>query len=206
VSRARDWANTARRRPRWKPGWVLTVAALIAAALWWQWPLIAGHDDRLDVLLISDAFLTANETPVTYRIHEDGRTLRWDSTAASWCTAAEEVSKIVGQFDPAVVVVSLADAAGCDQPALADVVRAAGGHTVLIVAQPGRSGIESAGAGATVIDPTRFVGDQLAATSMPCQWWETCTADGTIAVRNADGSLTPEGADRIARMIVGQLP
>jgi hypothetical protein len=103
-------------------------------------------------------------------------------------------------------VVSLADASDCDESAVSDVVRAAGGHMVLIVAQPGRSGVEGAAADTTVIDPARFVGDQLAATSMPCQWWDTCTADGTIAVRNADGSLTPEGADRVARMIVGQLP
>ena len=91
---------------------------------------------------------------------------------------------------------------------LTEAVQAARGHTVLIVAQPGRGGIESAAAqaGATLIDPSRFIGDQLTATAMPCQWWESCTADGTIAVRVADGSLTPEGGDRVARMIVAELP
>ncbi len=92
--------------------------------------------------------------------------------------------------------------------AVTDAVQAARGHTVLIVAQPGRGGIESAAAqaAATLIDPSRFIGEQLTATAMPCQWWESCTADGTIAVRGADGSLTPEGGDRIARMIVAELP
>jgi hypothetical protein len=78
----------------------------------------------------------------------------------------------------------------------------------VVVAQPGRTGLEDAATadGATVLDPTRFVGNAVEPTSMPCQWWETCTADGTIAVRGPDGSLTQEGGDRIARLIVAALP
>jgi hypothetical protein len=57
-----------------------------------------------------------------------------------------------------------------------------------------------------LVDPTRFVGDQLSATSMPCQWWESCTADGTVVVRDPAGALTPEGGDRVARIIVAELP
>jgi hypothetical protein len=41
---------------------------------------------------------------------------------------------------------------------------------------------------------------------MPCQWWDICTPDGTIAVRTANGDLTAEGGDRVARMIVAELP
>jgi hypothetical protein len=176
--------------------------------VWWQWPTIAGHDARTDVVLLTDGFLTSTERPVTYRIHEDGRSLRWDAGATSWCNAADAVRKVEDEFDPAAIVLSFGDATGCDSAALVSAVTAARGHRVLIVEQPGRSGIESAadGAGATLIDPTRFIGDQLAATSMPCQWWETCTADGSIAVRTADGSLTPEGGDRVARIIVAELP
>jgi hypothetical protein len=184
------------------------VAALIAAVLWWQWPLLAGSDERTDVVLITDTFLTSTERPVTYRIHEDGRSLQWNAGATSWCDAAAAVRRVDAEVDPAAIVLSFADAPGCDSNALIDAVRAADGHRVVIVSQPGRSGLEQTAqaAGAAIIDPSRFVGDQLAATSMPCQWWETCTADGTIAVRNPDGSLTQEGGDRIARIIVAALP
>ena len=118
------------------------------------------------------------------------------------------MQKIQAEADPAAIVLSFASATGCDSDAVTNAVRAAKGHTVLVVAQPGRSGLESAAAqsGATLIDPSSFIGDQLTATAMPCQWWETCTADGTIAVRTADGALTAEGGDRVARLIVAQLP
>jgi hypothetical protein len=181
---------------------------VVVAVLWWQWPAIAGHDKRTDVVLLTDGFLTSTELPVVNRIHEDGRSLRWHADATSWCDAPDAVRSAIDRFDPAAVVLSFSDATGCDGTALTDAVRAAGGHSVLVVAQPGRSGIETAAdsAGATLIDPTRFIGDQLSATSLPCQWWETCTAEGTIAVRTANGDLTAEGGDRVARLIVAELP
>ncbi|MEY2581770.1 MAG: hypothetical protein QOE09_1619 [Ilumatobacteraceae bacterium] len=159
-------------------------------------------------MLVSDGFLRSNERPVTYRIHEDGRSLRWDPGATSWCDAANVVRRIEADFNPAAIVLSFASADGCDSDAVTSAVLAAKGHSVLVVAQPGGSGFESAAAqaGATVIDPSTFVGDQLTATALPCQWWETCTADGTVAVRTADGLLTAEGGDRVARLIVAQLP
>lgn len=190
------------------PGKLVLVAGVIAALVWWQWPLLSGSDERTDVVLLTDDFLTSTERPVTYRIHEDGRSLQWNADAGSWCDAAAAVRRVDAEADPAAIVLSFADASGCDSSAVIDAVRAANGHRVVVVTQPGRSGFEQAAqlAGATLIDPSRFVGDQLIATSMPCQWWETCTADGTVAVRNADGSLTPEGGDRIARVIVAALP
>lgn len=204
MSPARGWV----RQLLSSPAKIIVAAAVLAGVLWWQWPLIAGYDSRTDVVLVTDGFLASTERPVTYRIHEDGRSLRWDAEATSWCGAADAVRKIEASLDPAAIVLSFADATGCDATALTDAVRAAHGHRVLIVAQPGRSGIEAAAdrAGATLIDPTVFIGDQPIATSLPCQWWESCSADGTIPVRAADGSLTAEGGDRVARIIVAELP
>ena len=201
VSPARRWVQQLLR----SPAKLVSVLAVIAALVWWQWPLIAGQDERTDVVLLTDGFLTSTALPVVNRIHEDGRTLRWDGGATSWCNAADAVRHAVVEFDPAAIVLSFSDATGCDATAVTNAVQAANGHSVLIVAQPGRSGIESATAGAKLIDPTRYIGAQLAATSMPCQWWETCT-DGTVAVRTDDGELTPEGSDRVARLIVAELP
>ncbi len=186
----------------------MAVGLIAAALVWWQWPTIAGHDDRTDVVLLTDGFLTSTERPVTYRIHEDGRSLRWDSGATSWCDAADAVRRVEDEFDPGVIVLSFGDATGCDSTALTNAVAAAHGHRVVIVAQPGRSGIEASAdrAGATLVDPTRYIGDQLSATSMPCQWWESCTVDGTVAVRDPDGALTAEGGDRVARILVAELP
>ena len=204
MSRARRWI----RELVSSPAKLVVVVGLVAGVLWWQWPTVAGYDKRTDVVMLTDSFLTSTERPVTYRIHEDGRSVHWDAGATSWCGAAEAVRRVEAELNPAAIVLSFADATGCDSSALTSAVQAARGHSVLIVTQPGRSGIETTAshAGATLIDPTRFIGDQLAATSMPCQWWESCSADGTIAVRNADGSLTQAGGDRVARIIVSELP
>ena len=203
VSPARRWIQELLG----SPAKLISVLAIIAALVWWQWPTIDRHDKRTDVVLLSDRFLTSTELPVVNRIHEDGRSLRWGHGATSWCTAADAVRQAVDEFDPAAIVLSFSDAAGCGATAVTEAVRAANGHSVLIVAQPGRSGVEATSdrAGATLIDPTRYIGDQLTATSLPCQWWETCI-DGTVAVRTADGDLTPEGSDRVARLIVAELP
>ena len=189
------------------PAKIVGVVALVAALIWWQWPTVSGHGSRIDVALVTDGFLTSTPARVTDRIHEDGRTVRVDTEATSWCGAADAVRNVTDEFDPAAIVLSFGDATGCDAAALTDAVAAARGRRVLIVAQPGRSGIESsaAAAGATLIDPTRYIGDQLAATSLPCQWWETCGTNGTVAVRDADGSLTEDGVDRVARIIVAEL-
>ena len=204
VSPARRWV----RQLLASPTKLVSVLAIVAALVWWQWPTIDGHDTRTDVVLLSDEFLTKTELPVTNRIHEDGRSLQWDDGTTSWCNVPEAVSRVVDQFDPAAIVLSFSDATGCDSTALTDAVRAAKGHSVLIVLQPGRSGIEvdADHSGATLIDPTRYIGDQPTATSMPCQWWDICPADGEVVVRAADGSLTTEGTDRVARMIVAELP
>ena len=187
---------------------VIAGVAIVAAVVWWQWPTLDHQDSRTDVVVVADGFLTATETPITQRIHEDGRTMRWADGQTSWCTAADSVRQVTQQFDPAAIVLSFGDSTGCDASAVTAAVAAAGGHRVLIVSQPGRSDVEASAdlRGATVIDPTRFIGDQLTATSMPCQWWETCTADGTVAVRTEDGSLTTEGSERVARIIVAELP
>jgi hypothetical protein len=204
VSRALRWV----RDLAFSPAKLAAAIVIVATLVWWQWPTIAGHDDGTDVVLLTDQFLTSTERPVTYRIHEDGRSLRWDSGATSWCDAADAVRRVEHELDPEVIVLSFGDATGCDSTALTKAVAAAQGRRVVIVAQPGRSGIEASAdrAGATLVDPTRFVGDQLSATSMPCQWWESCTADGTVVVRDPAGALTPEGGDRVARIIVAELP
>lgn len=187
---------------------VVSIVVVVAGLLWWQWPVVAGDDSRIDVALVTDGFLSSTERPITYRIHEDGRALRWRSGATSWCGAAGVVRQVVADLDPAAIVLSFGSADGCDAAAVTDAVRAAGGHRVLIVVQPGRTGLEATAdrAGATLIDPSSFVGDQPVATALPCQWWDNCTADGTVEVRAADGSLTQAGGDRVARLIVAQLP
>ena len=110
VSPARNWV----KELGGSPAKIVAIVAVVAALVWWQWPTIDGHDKRTDVVLITDGFLAPTQLPVTNRIHEDGRSLRWDEDATSWCNAADAVTRAVDQLDPAAVVLSFSDATGCD--------------------------------------------------------------------------------------------
>ena len=79
VSPARRWVQELVG----SPAKLASIVAIGFALVWWQWPAIAGHDKRTDVVLITDAFLTSTQLPVTNRIHEDGRSLRWEEGATS---------------------------------------------------------------------------------------------------------------------------
>ena len=188
------------------PSRLLLAGLAFVALVWWQYPLLRDQDERTDVLVVADGFLTTFERPFTYRVREDGYAVEWAVGADTWCDAPSQVTDAVRQFRPTTVVLSFASNEGCDG-ALDAVVEAAGGGRVLVVDQPGTAldlgGMESK---IDIIDPSPLVGDRLIATSMPCQWWEDCPAGGTIAVRGADGALTEAGTDRVARMVVAELP
>ncbi|HSB86858.1 MAG TPA: hypothetical protein VLD86_11135, partial [Ilumatobacteraceae bacterium] len=75
MRRAGEWL----RDELFSPGKIVLVAGTVAALVWWQWPLLSNSDSRTDVVLLADNFLTSTERPVTSRIHEDGRSLRWSA-------------------------------------------------------------------------------------------------------------------------------
>jgi hypothetical protein len=124
VSRAHGWASTIVSTP----SKVTTAVALVVGLLWWQWPLIADKTAGTDVVIVADDFLTSVPAPVTNRIHENGNTIRWARPSTSWCTAADAVRAAVQQFAPTTIVLSFADAGGCDAGTLTRAVAAAGSH------------------------------------------------------------------------------
>jgi hypothetical protein len=158
------------------------------------------------VLIIADGFLTGNAQPVTYRIHEDGRSLVWGPAVGDWCSLPTVVTAEVARVHPTTVVLSIGAKGQCDGDVFQRAVEAAGARTVVVVRQPGASGVERDGAGARTVDPTRLIGGSLVLTSLPCQWWDRCEADGKVLVRDAHGALTAAGTDRVARMLVAELP
>ncbi len=175
-------------------------AVLVAVIVWW-WPSIfppaAGE---IDVSIISDDFLTGFTRPVSDRVHESGRTTSW----LEGVDACKLSTEAITASDADVIVVTGAGLSSC--PAM---LRDLADHVgrVIVIAQPGRTDINALPAGLIVVDPERLIGPPGAGSTLPCQWWEEDTCiDGFVAVRNPDGSLTTEGSERIARMLVAELP
>jgi len=181
-------------------------ACVLAGALWWQWPALTGAADKLDVGIVTDGLVQHVEQPVSRRIREDGHTVAWFDSATTWCDAPAAVDTAVAA-GAGTIVVSFAADDGCADTAVSAVQRAAQGRRLIVVLQPGGSGVEAAfaRAGVTVVDPTRLIGAAGQAASLGCQWWDICPPNGFIAVRDADGSLTLDGGERVARMLVAVL-
>lgn len=181
---------------------------VVAFVAWWQWPVVAARQDRTEVLVVGDEFLTGATTPIGHRVHESGRTLQWAPPVDGWCEVPALLVEEVRRVDPVSVVVSAGDASACGATVVADVRAAIDGRILVVVLQPGRAQPAGAvdGHRLRAVDPTRLIGASAVATDLPCQWWETCGAGGVIAVRNPDGSLTDAGGERVARLVVAELP
>jgi hypothetical protein len=172
---------------------------MLAAVVWWAWPSLASHDDRLGVLVVADPFLDPARRSLELRTRESGRTIHWSASAHSSCAERDALARVLEDEQPEQVVLS----ASCAN-ALAgapDTVK------VIAVVEPdvGPSPALLAAQGYEVVDPERLIGRPGGDHRLTCQWWETCDGDGRIAVRDASGALTVAGHERLARMIVAAL-
>ncbi|MGD9703139.1 MAG: hypothetical protein AB7Q42_15825 [Acidimicrobiia bacterium] len=184
------------------------VVALVAIG-WWWWPTFTGQAAGTDVVIVSDPFLASAEREMTYRIHEDGFSLAWAPTIATWCDVPAAVRAAVEADAPSRVVVSALVEGTCGTAPEAlrgEAVQAAGGARAVVVVQPGDETTAAALSGfdAVVVEPSRLLG-MPDTPEQPCQWWDTCPPSGEIAVRDEAGTLSPAGATRVARMTVTAL-
>lgn len=168
--------------------------------MWW-WPSIfPPSDSKVDVSFISDEFLLGFARPVRDRVHENGLTTSW----VEGVDVCELSTEAITASNADVIVVTGASLDSCPA-ALSDVADRA--QRVIVIAQPGQTDVNALPAELTVVDPARWIGPAGEAVTLPCQWWEEDTCeDGFVAVRNPDGSLTTHASERIARMLVAELP
>jgi hypothetical protein len=182
-----------------------SILVAVVGTIWWQYPALADQGARTDVLIVDDGFLSASERPVTYRIHEDGRSLAWAATVHDWCSVPPVLRGAVEREQPTIIVISVGLVGPCGGDPVGQAIAAAGGRTVVVIREPGGDDV-AFDPGPVLVDPTPLVGRSSTSTSMPCQWWDSCDASGQVRVRDAKGALTAAGADRVARMLVAQLP
>lgn len=124
------------------------------------------------------------------------------------CVDTDGVASFVAERDPAVVV--LGPRRSCDDwIAVVDAVRIGSDRRVITLAQTGalddtdRRVLHELDV--TLADPSRLLGP-ASVRRFPCQWWDNCDPDGQVAIRGADGTLTDAGAQRVARVLTGNIP
>ncbi len=185
-----------------------SVASLVVVAfvVWWQWPWLAGHDDRLDVLSASDPLLASGERAMATYVRDLGMSFAAMPTEVGSCEAAQ-VRAEVERRDPVAVVLA-ATGRGCDLGPLVDELRAAG-RAVVVVVEPGVDPAR-APAAARVVDAGPIVGVDRVRTERPCEWWDRsvdvpCADGGVAVVRDDRGAITDRGIDRIGRAVAARL-
>lgn len=201
--------DAARRGRRAGRGAALSLGAAVLGVLWWQWPALAGHRDRTDVVVVSDPFLDRAQGALERQIRDTGRSVEV-TAPRGWCD--EAVTSGVGDVVHAsgAIVLSYAGDEPCDLGDTIARLRDAAA-TVVVVRQPGVAWPDGlAQSGAVLVEPERLVGDAQPSTVLGCEWWDAvwlqpCGVDGAAPVTDEAGELTDLGLDRLARMVAGAL-
>lgn len=189
---------------RSRAGLLAAIAAVALVLGWWAWPSLSGADDELDVVVVRDDFLGADEREVTLRIREEGTSVEWTGSGAGWCADPVDLDALAGRAGRIVLALD-GDEACLDALATSVSDRTLG--DLLAVVRPGAplSGDALAAAGLDVVDPTALLGGPASGTSLPCEWWESpCPPTGAVVLWD-DTGLTAVGAGRLGRAIVADL-
>lgn len=185
---------------------VVVVLLVIAAGVWWWWPSLARDPGRLDVLVVGDGEVSESAQAIGRRIREEGMSVT--IVPFDPCSDPARLETEVLDRSPAVVVVS--SRRRCDDwITVIDAGRRGDDRRVIALAQSGRLDATARAVlddlGVTLADPERLLGPADAMRA-GCLWWDDCDPDGTVAVRRGNGSLTPAGAERVARVLTGNIP
>ncbi|MGH9132660.1 MAG: hypothetical protein ACRDZZ_01890 [Ilumatobacteraceae bacterium] len=178
---------------------VVAVLAVLGA-LWWLWPTLTGAGDDVDVLVVGDGTLAGARRSIELRVREAGLSIEWYE-GAGWCGELDALASAVDVTRPAHVVVTFTPGAECLEEAaaaLADV------GLLAVVDRPADDPAVAAG-GFDIVDPTRLTSTPDGPATLPCEWWEEPCPPGGTTVREADGTLTEAGGERLARILVTAL-
>jgi hypothetical protein len=182
----------------------------LSFVLWWWWPSLTRDPDRIDVAVVGVGQVTEADEAIQRRIREQGMSVAMVPDEP--CDAVDAVADELARLDPSVVVLSPSSSAACAGrwDDLLGAVRSTLGDATVIVL--GQTGVLDAATRAeldpldvVIADPTRLLGDASVLRS-GCQWWDDCEPDGQISLRDDTGALTPAGAQRVARVLVGTIP
>lgn len=186
-------------------GRILAGVAAVAALVWMVRPALLGEGDV--VVVGGAATLDSLFSPLLVHLRENGR----DATAVPHddpCGAAAAIEdSSTGDSTGIAIVVSVPSACAGDPAALAVAALVDRGLTPVVLRLPGAP---AAPAGIAVLDAEVVLGPE-GTLARPCEWWDRtasvgagsaspCRPDGTVLVRAADGSLTADGLQRVARM------
>ncbi len=187
------------RRPSLRT--VIVAATSVVAVGWYLWPAV--QNDHSAVAVITDGSWSAITDHVTTEVRVRGRAVSDLGTVSDWCALAASVPSLTIDADVGFVVIAIDTRGDCAGDPEVAALRAISDRSLAPVV------VLDAAASAPSADVRTVPIEQLLGSAdtraMSCQWWEDCPQSGRVDVRNADGSLTDLGADRVARMVASAI-
>lgn len=169
--------------------------------LWW-WPGLTGSGQRPEVTVIGSGEIDETRQDLSRRLREAGLSVDWVTGVRTWC----DVAATVDQRPSVTLVLSPEDFQPCAEPVeriLAETFdRSVAERTVIVTFTSSREVVALLAGGARQVPIDRLIGDP--GERVPCVWWEDCPVSGDVITRDA-GGLTPEGLQRLARLITAQV-
>lgn len=176
----------------------IALVALLALV----WPSVARSSSRLDVAVVGNGAVTESSDEIARHVRERG--LSVEVTAIDDPCAPGALADAARGARTVIVSFTATSFGRCVAP-LRAAIGALGEH---IVVTQDEALVDGA------VDARRLVPAGSGVRS-GCQWWEpplpagaiaNCDADGQVAVRLSDATLTVAGRDRFARVVAGALP
>lgn len=178
---------------------------IFGLVLWWWWPGLMGQGDDPEISVVGTGEIESSRQEISRRLREEGFSLRWVTSIKTWCDFQDEISNLISTK----IVFSPNDLQECSR-STQDIVNdlAAKGYLsqfVLVdlgnwssVTTTGDIGQRMLSGGARRVATDRLIG--IPGQEWPCVWWEDCGSSGRTVARTNQG-LTPDGQDRLARLI-----
>lgn len=181
---------------------VLSFLAILGAGLvlWW-WPGLTGQGGESEITIVSTPEMESTRQDISRRVREEGFSVQWLGAVNTWC----DVRDSVGLWGSTMVVLLVDGLDDCEIPTI-DIIAGLDRDNrlseIVIVSIDDASSpafVERlSDGGARLVATQRLIGgiDE----ELPCVWWEDCDLSGRTVTRTATG-LTPDGRDRLARLI-----
>lgn len=187
--------GSAVRRP------ILVVVAVVLGAILWWWPGLTGGDQRVTV--IGSGEIGEARKDLSRRLREAGLSVDWVTGVSTWCEVEVALER---RPAGATVVLAPDDFEPCAEPVeriLTDTFdRGLAERTVVVTFGPSPDADTLVDRGARRVPVDRLIG--APGEPVPCVWWEDCPDSGEVITRDS-GGLTPEGLQRLARLITAQV-
>jgi hypothetical protein len=178
---------------------------ILGFILWWWWPGLMGQGNDPEITVVGTGEIESSRLEISRRLREEGFSLQWVTSIDTWCDFQDEIPNLISTK----IVLSPNELQECSRSVqdILDDFDAKGYLSQFVLVDLGDWSAYPTGSdlgermlngGARRVATDRLIG--IPGQEWPCVWWEDCNSSGRTVARTAQG-LTPEGQDRLARLI-----